>query len=63
MATLPVPAIPAPDDTPQGLYQTVNALKLGVEALSGNVPSTTRAPKSAAAIAIGAAITKVIRLS
>jgi len=58
-----VPTIPTPDATPEGLYQSVMALKQVVDIAHGNVPVGPRAAKTAASIKIGAAISAVIRLN
>ena len=56
------PTIPSPDNTPDGLYQSVVALKQSVDIVHGNfVPGP--APKTVVAIKVGAAISAVIRLN
>lgn len=63
MATTPViSSIPNPDDTSEGLYQSVAALKQSVDIVHGNLPAT-QATKTRVSTVIGAAISAVTRLN
>jgi hypothetical protein len=55
------PTVPSPSDTPQSLYQSIDALKQTVEIMSGNLPGKQTTPKTDAAFANAVAISKVTK--